>query len=181
MKQTLALSILILFVSSFFPINCYSLVGLPPEVSKEMADEDVRDLFPNADYPFVQKANHCGANNWTHIVPERPLCFKGQGKCLDDFTEACDFHDRCYMWRGMTQEDCDEGFKKRMFVQCESGGTAKEQKTCHRLAQVYYQAVHWFGKSSFWRIQNRQDLYEAWLKTWLDLEKMPKDLKTLPN
>ena len=110
---------------------------------------------------LFKKSNQCGGTDWTTIVPERPLCFKKSGQCLDDFSKACDFHDRCYMWQGMTKEDCDTGFHKLMDNQCESGGDLKEQANCKKIAQLYYDAVHWFGKKYFKRIQNRQNLYET--------------------
>lgn len=152
----------------------FSLVGLPPDMPKITADSEAHILFPEADYPFVQKSNQCGATDWTHIVPERPLCFKGAGQCLDDFSKACDFHDRCYMWIGMSREDCDNGFLERMNHQCESGGTHAQQTRCKALAKVYYDAVHWEAKPYFKRIQHRQALYETWLKTWSEAEEKRK-------
>lgn len=55
------------------------------------------------------------------------------------FTESCDWHDRCYGTKGLSQAYCDRGMLHRTKDACGSNWP------CSRMADVYYLGVSMFG------------------------------------
>jgi len=98
--------------------------------------EDPTDGLATAE--FVEP-NGCGAGMLAVLVPNAPLGF--------NFTDACNFHDRCYATIGKTQQECDLAFYNSMLAACTAQAVGQIQlAACRAAAGVYYGAVVGFGQ-----------------------------------
>ncbi len=79
---------------------------------------------------------YCGSGPTDAIVPDSPYGF--------DFTNACIWHDNCYLTCGMTKGNCDRGFLERMRDVCRGYPSLypiDQRAACMRVADSYYAAV----------------------------------------
>jgi hypothetical protein len=93
--------------------------------------EDPTDGLATAE--FIEP-NGCGAGVLAVIIPNQPGGF--------NFTDACNFHDRCYGTIGKTQQECDLAFYNGMQAACTAQAVgALQLAACQAIARAYYNAV----------------------------------------
>jgi hypothetical protein len=155
--------IILLFALGWQGVGEYQ--ASPPEpASGADTVHSAKATYTTVLFPYAQQPNQCGGANWSRLVPERPLCFGDPKKCKNDFTDACNRHDLCYMDLSKSRKECDSVFLMNLLQTCTNNPTGFGRVRCRILAKLYYRAVARSDAHYFMNSRDRQALYENHLR-----------------